>query len=111
MGDLGTVGLRVPLPGFHSLFEIIDGGLEEICRPYLHKRHLIKEYCQMQEEWIVSYVERGLQIQPEFIFIGTSGLLTLQSPRVFRDLSLNALKRITRMAKRADVPIHLPPAV
>jgi len=107
MGDLGTVGLSVPLPGFQSLFGVIDGGLEEICRLYLHKRHLIKEYCRMQEEWIVSYVERGLQTRPEFILIGASGLLTLQSPWVFRDLSLNALKKITRMAKRADVPTHL----
>jgi uroporphyrinogen decarboxylase len=107
LGDLGTTGLAVILPGFQSLFEFIDGGLEEICRLYLSKRHLIKEFCKIIEEYAIAYVERGLQFQPEHIMLGASGLLTLQSPSVFRELSLNAIKKITRMAKEADVPSHL----
>ena len=39
--------------------------------------------------------------------IGASGLLTLQSPKIFRELSLPTLKEITKMAKEADVPSHL----
>ena len=107
MGDLGTTGLCVGLPGFQDLFGLIDGGLEEICRLYMQKHDLIEEYRKMRHEWIVSYVERGLEIQPEFLMIGASGLLTLQSPKIFRELSLPTLKKITRMAKEADVPSHL----
>jgi len=107
MGDLGITGLCIGLPGFQDLFGLIDGGLEEICRIYLQKRDLMEEYRRTYHEYIVSYIERGLQIQPEFLMIGASGLLTLQSPRVFNSLSLPTLKKITRMAKEADVPSHL----
>jgi len=106
-GDLGTTGLSVGLPGFQNLFGLIDGGLEEICRLYMQKRDLIEEYRRMHHEYVVSYVERGLEIQPEFLMIGASGLLTLQSPKIFRELSLPTLKKITRMAKEADIPSHL----
>jgi len=107
MGDLGTTGLAVGLPGFQDLFGLIDGGLEDICRLYMQKRDLLEEYRQLYHEYIVSYVERSLETQPEFLMIGCSGLLTLQSPKIFRDLSLPTLKKITRMAKEADVPSHL----
>jgi len=56
---------------------------------------------------LVSYVEKGLQIQPEFLMIGVSGLLTLQSPKRFRELSLPTLKKITKMAREAYIPSHL----
>ncbi len=107
MGDLGTTGLSIGLPGFQNLFELIDGGLPEICRLYMQKRHLIEEYRRMFHDYTVSYAERGLQIQPEFLMIGASGLLTLQSPKIFRELSLPTLKEATKMAKEADIPSHL----
>ncbi|MDH5686466.1 MAG: hypothetical protein OEZ48_01155 [Candidatus Bathyarchaeota archaeon] len=107
MGNLGTTGLAVGLPGFQDLFGLVDGGLEEVCRLYMRKRDLIEEYRRMYHDYTVSYVERGLQIQPEFLMIGASGLLTLQSPKIFRELSLPTLKEITKMAKEADVPSHL----
>ena len=107
MGDLGTTGLSIGLPGFQSLFELIDGGLPEICRLYMQKRHLIVEYRRMFHDYTVSYAERGLQIQPEFLMIGASGLLTLQSPKIFREFSLPTLKEATKMAKEADIPSHL----
>ena len=107
MGDLGTTGLSVGLPGFQDLFGLVDGGLPEICRLYMQKRDLIEGYRRIYHEYTVSYVERGLEIQPEFLMIGASGLLTLQSPKIFRELSLPTLKKITRMAKEADIPSHL----
>jgi hypothetical protein len=107
MGDLGTTGLSIGLPGFQDLFGLIDGGLPEICRLYMQKRYLIEEYRRMLHDYTVSYTERGLQIQPEFLMIGASGLLTLQSPRIFRELSLQTLKEVTKMAKDAGIPSHL----
>jgi len=107
LGDLGTTGLSIGLPGFQSLYDLIDGGLPEICRLYMQKRYLLEDYRRMFHDYTVKYVERGLQINPEFLMIGASGLLTLQSPRIFRELSVPTLKEATRMAKEADVPSHL----
>ncbi|MEM2129619.1 MAG: uroporphyrinogen decarboxylase family protein [Candidatus Bathyarchaeia archaeon] len=107
MGNLGTTGLSVGLPGFQDLYGLIDGGLPQICRLYMQKHYLIEEYRRMYHDYIISYVERGLKFQPEFLMIGASGLLTLQSPKIFLELSLPTLKKITRMAKEAGIPSHL----
>jgi len=107
MGDLGATGLFVGLPGLHDLFNLIDGGFIDVVNLYLRRHDLVKELAGIQEGYWVSYLERGLKFQPEFVSIGASGLLTLQSPRIFRDLSLGALKRLTRMAREADIPSHL----
>ncbi len=107
MGELGTTGLTLGLPSFRHLFAIIDGGLEEICRLYMQKRELLEEYRRMYHDYMVSYLETGLRMQPQHVMIGASGLLTLQSPKIFRELSLPTLKTLTRMAKEADVPSHL----
>ena len=60
-----------------------------------------------QERSLLEEAEMIIDAKPEFIMIGASGLWTLQSPEIFRDLSLPTLKRITRMAKEAGIPTML----
>jgi uroporphyrinogen decarboxylase len=107
MGDLGITGLGVPLPGLHDLFYYVDGGYSNVIKLYYTMKDLIEEYRRRMHEWVVAYTEKGLRIQPEFILIGASGLLTMQSPRIFRELSLPTLKKITEMCREADIISHL----
>lgn len=44
-----------------------------------------------------------LDAKPDFVLIGASGLLTLQSEKIFCDLSLPTLKKITRLCKEAGI--------
>jgi len=107
MGDLGTTGLfGGGVPGFQYLFGLVDGGLHAICRLYMHRHDLIEEYRRMHHEYAVRYTERAIKMRPEFIMTGGSGALTLQSPRIFDELSLPTLKETTKMAKEADIPTH-----
>jgi len=103
MGDLGVTALSFSLPGFQSLFKWFDGGLEAIMWAYADRYDLVKELSHMQEEWAVRYIEKGLESKPDLVLLGASGLVTLQSPAIFRDLSLSCVKRITRMCKEAGV--------
>ena len=48
-----------------------------------------------------------LEAKPDFLIIGASGLWTMQSPAIFRDLSLSTLKKVTKMAKEAGIPSFL----
>jgi uroporphyrinogen decarboxylase len=107
MGDMGVTALSVPIPGFQSLFKWFDGGLEAIMWAYTDHYDLVKELSHMQEEWAVRYIEKGLESKPDLVLLGASGLVTLQSPAIFRDLSLNCIKRITRMCKEAGVTSEL----
>ncbi|MBM4050157.1 MAG: hypothetical protein FJ279_34105 [Planctomycetes bacterium] len=56
---------------------------------------------------MVRRTEKIIELRPDFILIGVSGLLTFQSPAIFRDLGLGAMKRVTKMAKAAGIPTQV----
>lgn len=107
MGSDGVVGAVVGLPGFQNLFEWFDGGLSEVTYAYYDHYDLLKEFVSWQEADLLRQTEMIIDAKPEFIMIGASGLWTLQSPKIFRDLALPTLQRITRMAKEAGIPTML----
>ena len=49
----------------------------------------------------------GLDEKPDFLFCGASGSLIWQSPRIFRELALPVLKRVTEMAYDLGIPTHV----
>jgi uroporphyrinogen decarboxylase len=48
-----------------------------------------------------------LDAKPDFVLLGGSGTLTMQSPRIARHLSLPTIQKLTRMAKEAGIPTML----
>jgi uroporphyrinogen decarboxylase len=48
-----------------------------------------------------------LEEKPDFIFCGASGSLIWQSPRIFRELALPVLKRVTEIAYDLGIPTHV----
>lgn len=52
----------------------------------------ILELARMDHQYSVAYAKQLIEAKPDFILIGASGLLTLQSPSIFRELSLPAIK-------------------
>ena len=107
MGDLGVVGPSVGLPGLQDLCNFIEGGAEAATYAYLDYPALIERYAEVQEAFQVRLAGRILKAKPDFLMIGVSGLMTLQSPEIFRRLSLPTLQKVTAMAKAAGIPSHL----
>ena len=48
-----------------------------------------------------------LDTRPDFLFCGASGSLIWQSPRIFRELALPVLQRVTEMACDLGIPTHV----
>ena len=71
---------------------------------YYDNRDAFLELCDMEQRYQLASLEFALQQKPDFIFIGASGAITLQSPEIFRELSLPTLREMTRTAKQADIP-------
>ena len=107
MGDLGVVGPSVGLPGLQDMCNFMEGGAEAATYAYLDYPSLIERYAEVQEEFQVRLARRILKAKPDFLMIGVSGLMTLQSPEIFRKLSLPTLQKVTAMAKEAGIPSHL----
>jgi uroporphyrinogen decarboxylase len=66
-----------------------------------HREEMIKRAEQRMETIGV------LAEKPDFLFCGASGSLVWQSPRMFRELALPVLKRVTEMAFDLGIPTHV----
>jgi uroporphyrinogen decarboxylase len=103
----GIVGPIVGLPGFHDLFSWFDDTLQGVTYAYYDHYDLLREFVSWQEANILRQAELLIDLKPEFIMIGASGLWTLSTPAAVRDLTLPTLRKVTRMAKQAGVPTML----
>jgi uroporphyrinogen-III decarboxylase len=48
-----------------------------------------------------------MEPRPDFLLCGGSGTLVWQSPRIFRELALPVLQRVTEMAADIGIPTHV----
>ncbi|MBN1579347.1 MAG: hypothetical protein JXA89_01495 [Anaerolineae bacterium] len=48
-----------------------------------------------------------LDVKPDFLLCGSSGSLVWQSPKIFRELALPVLKRVTELAYDLGIPTHV----
>ncbi|MCE5258144.1 MAG: hypothetical protein LLG44_03680 [Chloroflexi bacterium] len=107
VGESGVFGMCVGMPGFQSWFGLVEG--TEIALSYLYydEPEMIEELRLLEEQRQLKMMEMELDMHPDFILIGASGTITLQSPRIARELSLPTLKKLTHMARQAGVPTML----
>jgi uroporphyrinogen decarboxylase len=66
-----------------------------------------------RQEQMLDRVERRMSIiarletKPDFLLCGGSGSLVFQSPKIFRELALPVLKRVTELAAGLGIPTHV----
>lgn len=108
IGDLGVNLLGVAPPSLVNLDPIVDGGLGKLGLIYYDYPDLIAEYKEMHEEWSMRYLQKIIDAKCcDEIMTGGSGLMTWQSPKITRDLSLDGLKQITKMCRENNLISHL----
>lgn len=104
LGDLGAFGVSIGYPGFQNWFGYVQGGIEALSYAYVDHPELLEEWRQMAHESFIRQMELILDSKPDFVLLGGSGSITLQSPALFRELSVPTIKQLTRMAKEAGIP-------
>jgi uroporphyrinogen decarboxylase len=107
LGELGAFGISIGYPGFQSWFNLFDGGIEALVYWYYDQHDRIEQLKQWHEQQALVQMEMILDAKPDFVLLGGSGTLTLQSPRIARELSLPTIQKLTRMAKEAGIPTML----
>lgn len=101
MGDQGIVGVFAA--GTCAL-----GSIEDIYRYYDNP----DKHQQWAEERIEKAVTRfsrvmALDVKPDFVCVGGSGTLVFQTPKIFRQLALPAVKTVIELADAAGMMTHI----
>lgn len=102
LGDHGVLGM--PSGASTLVLEDPDDIYEYYDNPkkFLRKRDEMIHRAEQRMEIIA-----GMDEKPDFLFCGASGSLIWQSPRIFRELALPILKRVTEMAFDLGIPTHV----
>ncbi len=107
LGNRGAFGLNVDITGLQTWFNYFDGGLEELSVLYYDEPEIIEDLKEFWDKDILRQVDMILDYHPDFLYFQSSGGITLQSPEIFRKLSLDVVKKATAMAKQAGIPTLL----
>ncbi len=99
MGDRGVVGPMVFLP--------VLSCWEEDTYAYYDDPDARAEQSRRQGEAMLRRAEEMLSWKPDFLFVGNSGMMLFNPPPIFRQLGLEWLQKVTKLAKDYGVPTHL----
>lgn len=107
MGESGMICVYIAPPGFQNFVGLFDGNLEALTYACQDYPDLFEELVALHEKHELQRLDMALDAGVESILTGGSGSITLQSPRLFRQLTLPTLKKITRRCREAGVLVGI----
>lgn len=102
MGDNGVVALCMRLP---ALFTRIREPVESAIYDYYDYHDQLMELVELWTDQLVKIAQVIIdqKVNPDFMFFPNSGMLTLQSFDIMKEISFPALKKLTKMFKEAGI--------
>lgn len=107
LGEDGTAAGIVGIPGLAALAGAFDGKVETASYFAYDYPELLDVYRERAEAAILRRVERLFDADVDYIQLGSSGMLTLSTPELFRRLCLPTIKRVTRICREAGILTEL----
>lgn len=103
LGELGMMCVWISPPGLQCYVDHFNGSLEAVTYAYYDYPELFEELAELHDRQAVQMTEMAIDAGVDSILTGGSGSITLQSPEIWRKLSLPTLKKITKMCREAGV--------
>lgn len=103
VGDRGIWGVSIATPGLQYWMNYFEGGLEAATYAMIDEPELFDELCSLLERQQEQLTEICCREKVESILTGGSGSITLQSPAIWQERCLPAIKKQTRMCRQAGV--------
>jgi len=101
MGDQGLIGVPVTstcaISNERELFEYVDNPDKHELWAETRLRNAEKRFRQIMD----------MDVRPDFLCVGGSGTLILQSIEMFRQLAFPAVRRVIELASAAGIPTHV----
>lgn len=103
IGELGMMGFGIPTPGLQIFLTYFNGNLEAATYAMMDEPELFEELCFVFDRYVMQQTEIAIECGVDSILTGGSGSITMQSPDIWRNLSLPTIKKQTKMCKEAGV--------
>ena len=104
-GDTCAMGMSIETPMLP--YQWLKGQLDEAIMLYYEKPEVLEEYRQTLHRHFVNKTAVCLEQKPDFILIGASGSITMQSPEIVQRMQMPTFVEISRMCKEAGVPCEV----
>lgn len=106
MGEYGVVGLCMNLP---TLLTMEREPTEAAFYDYFEHHDLLLEYNRMQADHLEKVARKIVSsgFRPDFVFFPNSGMITMQSVDIMKELSLPSLKTLTKIFHDAGIVTSL----
>jgi len=102
-----ALGFGLNVPGFHYWINLFDGGLLQVMDVHQERPDLLGQLREAHHRRTMYLLDGYLEQDPDYVFIGASGSLTLASPALFRHYALPTLQAITAKCHARGVPTLL----
>lgn len=103
VGEDAVISSNIGVPGLHTFVDWFNGNLEATMYAYMDEPELFEELCALHEKRELQKLDILLDMKVDAVLTGGSGSVTLQSPQIWRKLSLPVLKKITKRCREAGV--------
>lgn len=100
-------GLSIGYPGFQAWEGSVQGGIETLTYLMMDHPELLDEWHERHMAVCLRQAELLLAEQPDYLFLGGSGTITMASPQLARRYALPTIQKVTAMAAEAGVPTLL----
>ncbi len=104
MGDRGLTGMFLMPPGFQIFHFYFQGSLEAVTYAREDEPDLFEELVHLYARRSLQELEIALDCRVDCIITGGSGSITLQSPEIWRELSLPTIRTIADRCRQAGIP-------
>jgi uroporphyrinogen decarboxylase len=100
-------GVTVTYPGFQNWNSYVQDGIQALAYAEMDTPEILQEWFEWDMARGDCEMELTIQSQPDYILFGGSGTITLASPKLAAKYCIPALKKWSRMAKDAGIPMML----
>ena len=103
LGEGGVIGIYAGDPGIATMISFFHGSLEAAVYAYYDYPDEFGQVVERQHKWCVRKAEMAIDAGVDFVEVGGSGDLTLQTPEMWRQIVLPTIQEITKLCKQAGV--------
>jgi hypothetical protein len=107
LGQDGTCAATTSIPGLHALTDLIDGRLAQATYFITDYPEHLDLYREKMTRHLLRYVEQAIDAGVDYLEMSGSGMLTLSTPTLWREVCLPFIRQASELCRQAGLPTEV----